>query len=127
MADSTYIKSEPYIKPDPEAVPSASPLDDDDLYEDAGDLEFFDQYSDQGSFGQAYLARVPRDLWEAWDSLPDDAEIEVGTMRQWDVVRPDGTVEVCRTRDATMPFSLADFVDSTVSGCYSIRTAPSTS
>ncbi|GJC91811.1 transcription initiation factor IIF [Colletotrichum higginsianum] len=95
MADSTYIKPEPYIKPDPEAV-TASPLDDDDLYEDAGDLEFFDQYSDQGSFGQAYLARVPKDLWEAWDSLPDDAEIEVGTMRQWDVVRPDGSVEVCR-------------------------------
>ncbi|KAK1968861.1 transcription initiation factor IIF [Colletotrichum eremochloae] len=93
MTESTYIKPEPYIKPDPEAV-TASPLDDDDdLYEDAGDLEFFDQYSDQGSFGQAYLARVPRDLWEAWDSLPDDAEIEVGTMRQWDVVRPDGSVE----------------------------------
>lgn len=93
MADSTYIKPEPYIKPDPEAIPAA-PVDDDDLYEDAGDLEFFDQFGDQGSFGQAYLARVPKDLWEAWDSLPDDAEIEIGTMRQWDVVRPDGSVEV---------------------------------
>ncbi|KXH39463.1 transcription initiation factor IIF [Colletotrichum salicis] len=84
MADSTYIKPEPYIKPDPEAIPAA-PVDDDDLYEDAGDLEFFDQLSDHGAFGQAYLARVPKDLWEAWDSLPDDAEIEIGTMRQWDV------------------------------------------
>ncbi|KXH25134.1 transcription initiation factor IIF [Colletotrichum simmondsii] len=92
MADPTYIKPEPYIKPDPEAIPAA-PVDDDDLYEDAGDLEFFDQFGDQGSFGQAYLARVPKDLWEAWDSLPDDAEIEIGTMRQWDVVRPDGSVE----------------------------------
>ncbi|KAI8288486.1 hypothetical protein COL154_011500 [Colletotrichum chrysophilum] len=92
MADSTYIKQEPYIKPDPDAV-SASPLDEDDLYEDAGDLEFFDPNSEQGAFGQAYLARVPKDLWDAWDSLPDDAEIEIGTMRQWDVVRPDGAVE----------------------------------
>ncbi|KAF6810958.1 transcription initiation factor IIF [Colletotrichum sojae] len=92
MADSNFIKQEPYIKPDPDAVAAPS-LDDDDLYEDAGDLEFFDPHSDQGSFGQAYLARVPKDLWDAWDSLPDDAEIEVGTMRQWDVVRPDGSVE----------------------------------
>ncbi|KAI8309898.1 Transcription initiation factor IIF subunit beta [Colletotrichum sp. SAR11_59] len=92
MADSTYIKQEPYIKPDPDAV-SASPLDEDDLYEDAGDLEFFDPNSEQGAFGQAYLARVPKDLWDAWDSLPDDAEIEIGTMRQWNVVRPDGAVE----------------------------------
>lgn len=93
MAEQLQVKSEAYIKPEPEGDSPNAPLDEDDLYEDAGDLEFFDQNSGNGSVGQAYLARLPKELWEAWSSLPDDAEIEVGKMRQWDVARPDGSVE----------------------------------
>lgn len=94
MADAAQVKSEPYIKPDPEGESPALAPDEDDLYEDAGDLEFYDPNGPQGTVGQAYLARLPKEVWEAWSKLPDDAEIEVGTMRQWDVVRPDGAVDV---------------------------------
>lgn len=101
-AEQAHIKSEAYIKPEPEGDSPSVPLDEDDLYEDAGDLEFFDQNAGNGSVGQAYLARVPKELWEAWSSLPDDAEIEVGKMRQWDVPRPDGSIEVrCPMRPDT--------------------------
>lgn len=95
MADPA-VKSETYVKPDPEGESPA--LEEDDLYEDAGDLEFYDPNGPQGTVGQAYLARVPKEVWEAWSKLPDDAEIEVGTMRQWDVARPDGGIDVCCLR-----------------------------
>lgn len=78
MADSP-IKADPYIKPDPEG-PGASPatLPDEDIYEDAGDLEF----STDPKFAKVYLARVSKDLWKSWSSLDDDAEIQIGTIRQ---------------------------------------------
>ncbi|ROT40096.1 transcription initiation factor iif [Sodiomyces alkalinus F11] len=96
MAQPVQIKAEsPYIKPDPDAFSGSAVAlpDEDDLYEDAGDLEFFDSAVSQGSFDQAYLAKVPKEIWDAWSKLPDDADIEVGTMRQWDVIRPDGTID----------------------------------
>ncbi|KAL2757157.1 hypothetical protein ACRALDRAFT_1062762 [Sodiomyces alcalophilus JCM 7366] len=96
MAQSVQLKGEPlYIKPDPDAAShsAATHREEDDLYEDAGDLEFFDAAGSQGSFDQAYLAKIPKEIWDAWSELPDDAEIEVGTMRQWDAMRPDGSVD----------------------------------
>ncbi|KAL1901837.1 hypothetical protein Sste5346_001540 [Sporothrix stenoceras] len=56
---------------------------EDDIYEDAGDLEFFDATQPGNPFGNMYLVRVPPYVWEAWDKLDDDAEIEVATVRQW--------------------------------------------
>lgn len=57
---------------------------DDDIYEDeAGDLEFYDATQLGDPFGNMYLVRVPPYVWEAWDKLDDDAEIEVATVRQW--------------------------------------------
>ncbi|KAJ5222878.1 uncharacterized protein N7469_009118 [Penicillium citrinum] len=68
--DAMYIKSDPDSK---DAV--LADLDDEDLYEDAGDLDF-------SQAGQSvWLSRLPRQLWENWASLDDDEEIEVGTMR----------------------------------------------
>jgi hypothetical protein len=66
------------IKPDPEA-PGASPaaLSEEDIYEDAGDLEF----NSDPAFQSLYLARVPKYVWEAWSKLDDDAEIQIGTLR----------------------------------------------
>jgi transcription initiation factor TFIIF subunit beta len=66
------------IKPDPEA-PGASPaaLSEEDIYEDAGDLEF----NSDPVFQSLYLARVPKYVWEAWSKLDDDAEIQIGTLR----------------------------------------------
>ena len=79
------------IKPDPDAA-SASPaaLTDDDIYEEAGDLEF----NTDPKYQTLYLARVPKYIWEAWTKLDDDAEIRIGTIRQSTVTRPDGNVTV---------------------------------
>ncbi len=72
MADATLVKGEP-------EEGSPMPLDD-DIYEDAGDLEFFDPSSHEATL---YLARVPHYVWQAWDKLDDDEEIQIGTVRQW--------------------------------------------
>jgi transcription initiation factor TFIIF subunit beta len=85
MADTSFIKPDPDTK-------GASPafLADDDIYEDAGDLEFNRDPAWQG----LYLARVPKGVWEAWSKLDDDAEIELGTIRIANVVKPDGSPSV---------------------------------
>lgn len=68
---------EPQIKPDPESI-GASPAahTDEDIYEDAGDLEFAD--IKQPPF---FLTRVPKFLWESWSKLDDNQEIQIGTVR----------------------------------------------
>jgi transcription initiation factor TFIIF subunit beta len=83
--------AESLIKPDPDA-PGASPgvFTDDDIYEDAGDLEF----NPDPAFQKLYLARVPRYVWEAWSTLDDDAEIRIGTIRQSQEIGPDGQPQV---------------------------------
>lgn len=68
--------SSPYIKPDPDSKESVrASIDEDDLYEDAGDLDF----SNAGQ--NLWLSRIPRSLWEYWSKFDDDEEIEVGTVR----------------------------------------------
>lgn len=66
----------PHIKPDPETI-GASPAahTDDDLYEDAGDLDF------AGAGQDLYLTRVPKFLWERWSQLDDSQEITIGMVR----------------------------------------------
>lgn len=56
---------------------AASPADhsDEDIYEDAGDLDF--SHAVQG----LYLSRIPKYLWDSWSKLGDDEEIEIGTIR----------------------------------------------
>ncbi len=61
-----------------------------DLYEDAGDLEF----NTDTNFQRLYLARVPKFLWEAWEKLDDDAEIQIGTIRMIAAPGPDGVQKV---------------------------------
>jgi transcription initiation factor TFIIF subunit beta len=79
--------ADPLIKPDPETL-GASPgaFSEDDIYEDAGDLEF----NTDPKFQTLYLARVPKYMWDAWSKLDDDAEIQIGTIRQMQVTTPDG-------------------------------------
>lgn len=88
------------IKPDPDSKDGASPaaLNDEDIYEDAGDLEF----NNDPEFQKLYLARVPRYLWEAWSKLDDDAEIQIGTIRQSVEKGPNGDQRAC------IPFSFED-------------------
>lgn len=55
---------------------SPSPyMEEDDGYEDAGDLDF------SRSQQQFWLSRIPKSLWELWASMPEDGEIEIGTIR----------------------------------------------
>ncbi|KAL8842727.1 MAG: hypothetical protein Q9170_000383 [Blastenia crenularia] len=68
--DNARIKVEP---PSPAASPAVQ--SDEDIYEDAGDLDF--SQAVQG----LYLSRIPKYLWEAWSKLDDDQEIHLGTIR----------------------------------------------
>jgi transcription initiation factor TFIIF subunit beta len=77
------------IKPDPDAK-GASPKFEEDVYEDAGDLEFNPDPAAQNM----YMAKVPKYLWEQWATLDDDAEIRIGTIRQYNVPGPDGKSKV---------------------------------
>jgi transcription initiation factor TFIIF subunit beta len=61
-----------------EEVGDATPspyMEEDDVYEDTGDLDF------SNSQQQLWLSRIPKSLWEAWSSMPNDGEIEIGTIR----------------------------------------------
>ncbi|EGX90483.1 transcription initiation factor iif [Cordyceps militaris CM01] len=75
-----------FVKPEAETGEPAPAVDDEDLFEDAGDLEFYDR-SQGPTFETLYLARVPRYMWEAWqrlgERLKDDDEVQIGTLRTW--------------------------------------------
>jgi len=64
------------IKPDPESKSPA--VFDEDIYEDAGDLEF----NTDPKFQSVFMAKIPRYVWQAWSKLDDNAEIQIGTIRQ---------------------------------------------
>lgn len=80
----------PQMKPDLDSIgASPSAHTDDDLYEDAGDLEFAG--ADQG----LYLTRVPKFLWERWSQLDDNQEVTIGTVRVEG--GPDKIKRVCQS------------------------------
>lgn len=74
---SFTVKPEPLIKADPESMASPG-FADEDIYEDTHDLEI----NEDEPYQRVYLARVPKYLWEEWDKLDDDAEIQLGKVRQ---------------------------------------------
>ncbi len=84
--DSSVLKAEPgthlvdgeipKIKSEIDSVAaSPSAQTDDEIYEDAGDLDF------AGTTQGIYLTRIPKYLWETWSKLDDDEEIHLGTIR----------------------------------------------
>ena len=84
------------IKPDPDAPGAgASPaaFSEEDIYEDAGDLEF----NPDPNFQSLYLSKVPKYVWEAWSKLDDDAEIQIGTIRNSTVIGEDGAQKACHS------------------------------
>ncbi|KAI1456009.1 transcription initiation factor iif [Annulohypoxylon moriforme] len=92
------VKAEPTIKPEPglkleqdDLGRSPAAMSEDDIYEDAGDLEFYDPNNISDS--SAYLTHVPKYLYDAWKGLDDDAEIRIGTVRRWDELGPNGEVK----------------------------------
>lgn len=73
MAEQPQIKAEP---------DTGSPFMDEAL-DESPDLEFYDKLPDADAYSRMYMARLPKYVWEAWSKLDDDAEIEIGTIRQW--------------------------------------------
>lgn len=70
LGEGARIKVEP-----PSTAASPAEHSDEDIYEDAGDLDF--SHTVQG----LYLSRIPKYLWEAWSKIGDDEEIQLGTIR----------------------------------------------
>jgi len=72
------IKSEdgPYIKPDP-ANEVDSKMMDEDEYEDTGELKIAKTSEEAG----AWLAKVPKMLWEIWQNAAEDQELVLGEVR----------------------------------------------
>lgn len=64
------------IKPDPATATGPSLMDEDD-YEDTGELHI---RGDRMS-NQAWLAKIPKWLWEAWIDIAEDEEVELGKIR----------------------------------------------
>ena len=83
MAES--FKLEPPVKAEIKDEPGMSPaaFEDDDLYEDAGDLNFYDT-SGPEDYNNVSMMRVSHDLWNRWSELSDDQEVQIGTMRIWE-------------------------------------------
>ena len=81
MADvnGSYLKTEPEsaprIKVEQDGASPSPYMEEDDIYEDAGDLDF----STAGN--PLWLTRLPAALWNDWSNLADDEEIEIGTVR----------------------------------------------
>jgi len=67
--DTTYIKPDPAI-----GSPGA---EDDDNYEDTGELAFPRQLQ------KAWLVRLPKTLYGKWNSFAPDEPIQIGTIRHW--------------------------------------------
>jgi transcription initiation factor TFIIF subunit beta len=112
---AAHVKQEPgstpYIKPDPDSSESpAGALSDEDIYEDAGDLDF-----SQAS-QNVWLTRIPRPLWEHWSKLDDDEEIQIGTVR----VEGDPT-DIKRVCLNLSPVSLRWFMKANLSLQVSLR------
>jgi len=98
--EAPHIKPED-IKAEDVDMPMAAvetPGSDDDLYEDAGDLEFYDKNATNNTFEKLWLARVPKYVWESWMKLTDrlgpDDEVQIGTLRTWNETNPDGSDRV---------------------------------
>ncbi|KHN95299.1 transcription initiation factor iif [Metarhizium album ARSEF 1941] len=93
MPDSTSVKPDPE---DEKVVPPPMAMEEDELFEDAGDLEFYDK-AQGNSFETLYLARLPKYIWDAWmklvERLGDDDEIQIGTLRTWNEQVPDASME----------------------------------
>ncbi|GAB7342593.1 hypothetical protein MBLNU457_g0766t1 [Dothideomycetes sp. NU457] len=72
------IKSEDghYIKPDP-ADEVDSKMMDEDEYEDTGELRIAKTAEESG----AWLAKVPKMLWEIWENVAEDQELVLGEVR----------------------------------------------
>lgn len=75
-AERQQAQSDGWVKPEPgHAEEALRSVPDEDIYEDAGDLDFT-----SGS-RPLLLTRVPKFLWDSWNSMGEDEELQIGTLR----------------------------------------------
>ena len=86
MATTDGVKMEDalHIKPEPTDAATPSAMGDDD-YEDTGEL-VIPASSDQS---QAWLAKLPKWLWESWADIAEDEELELGKVRVYNERSPE--------------------------------------
>ena len=74
------VKKDPELGSQMDGVIDAA---DDDIYEDAGDLDFTDAAK------SLLLVKVPNWLWKTWEDMGEDQEIQIGTVRvEGDLKKP---------------------------------------
>ncbi|KAI9787375.1 MAG: hypothetical protein M1816_007508 [Peltula sp. TS41687] len=73
--DDGSLGTQPGIKTEPDSVgASPSSFNDEDIYEDTGELDFSNSQ-------QMYLMKLPKWLWENWSQIDEDERIQLGTVR----------------------------------------------
>lgn len=77
------------IKPDPDNAATPSVMEEDE-YEDTGELQIRGSAADD----QAWLAKIPKWLWEAWIDIADDEEVELGKVRVYHKKRDNGQEKI---------------------------------
>lgn len=91
------VKKEPVKKEEGESPDALVSSEDEDMYDDAGDLEFYDK-SQGANNDNLYAARLPDYLWKKWAALTermnDSDEIRLGTLRTWMPVDANGNPTV---------------------------------
>ncbi|PNS18592.1 hypothetical protein CAC42_5131 [Sphaceloma murrayae] len=87
MATGLGMKTEEdvKIKADPANAHTPSMADEDE-YEDTGELQIRGTADDD----KAWLAKLPKWLWEAWSTIAEDEEIELGKVRVYNSPLPNG-------------------------------------
>ena len=87
--DAVKMEDAPQIKPDPANAATPSMMEEDD-YEDTGELVIPGSADQQ----QAWLAKLPKWLWEAWANIAEDEEVELGKVRVYNDKTADGKDKV---------------------------------
>lgn len=95
MEDYKPIKADPDTKLSPNAM-------DEDIYEDAGDLDFNGFEIDPSS--TIYMAKLPKYLWDQWSKLDKHTEAHIGNVRK--VVSDDPKEGVCHSFFLFLPAML---------------------
>lgn len=73
---SVKMESSGFVKDEEDEVQPLQPMDDEDAFEDAGELEIPGQPQD------TWLLRIPRMLHEQWAKLDQDAELTLGAVKR---------------------------------------------
>jgi len=86
--DVVKLEDDVKIKPDPATASLPSGMEEDE-YEDTGELVI----PGTADESRAWLAKLPKWLWEAWATIAEDEELQLGKVRVYHDA-PDGKQKV---------------------------------